>query len=72
MAAKDGYAPSSWIEQTRQIMRTGLVFPIDESVVTKRQSLSLPTLKSGGKAVKKLIEIAGIDTIEAKKTKLDE
>jgi len=72
MAAKDGYAPAPWIKQTRQMKRTGLVFPVDESVVTKRKSLSLPALKSGGKVAKKLIEITGLDTIEARKTKLDE
>jgi heterodisulfide reductase subunit C len=72
MAAKAGYAPSPWIEQTRQMMQTGLVFPVDESVVKKRKSLSLPALKSGGKVVKKLIEITGLDKIEARKTKLNE
>ena len=69
MAAKDGYAPSPWVEQTRQMMRTGLVFPADEIVAKKRKSLSLPTLKGGGKTVKKIIEITGLDRIEARKTK---
>jgi len=67
MAAKEGYAPSPWVEQTRQMMETGLVFPVDESVVKKRRSLSLPAIRSEGKKAKRLIEITGLDKIQAKK-----
>jgi hypothetical protein len=67
MAAKEGYAPSPWVEQTRQMMQTGLVFPVDESVVKKRRSLSLPAIRSEGKKAKRLIEITGLDKIQAKK-----
>ncbi len=72
MAAKKGYAPYAWVEQTHQLMRTGLVFPVDDSIVKKRKSLLLPALRRGNKNVKKLIEITGLDKIEARETKLDE
>ncbi len=67
MAAKDGYAPSPWVEQTQQIMQTGLIFPLDEALTKKRESFSLPPLKSNGKKAKILIESAGLDKIKAKK-----
>lgn len=67
MAAKKGYAPSPWVEQTRQIMQTGLIFPLEETLVKKRESFFLPALKSDGKKAKKLIELAGLDKIKAKK-----
>lgn len=67
MAAKQGYAPSPWVEQTRQVMQTGLVFSLEETLVKRRESLALPALKSDGKKAKKLIELAGLDKIKAKK-----
>jgi heterodisulfide reductase subunit C len=67
MAAKEGYAPSPWVEQTRQLIQTGLVFPVDESVVKKRKSLLLPAIRSEGEKAKRLIEITGLDKIQAKK-----
>jgi len=67
MAAKEGYAPSPWVEQTQQIMQTGLIFPLDEALAKKRKSFSLPTLKSNGKKAKILIELAGLDKIKSKK-----
>ena len=67
MAAKEGHAPSPWIEQTRQIMQTGLIFTLDEALAKKRESFSLPALKSNGKKAKTLIELAGLDKIKAKK-----
>ena len=67
MAAKEGYAPSPWVEQTQQIMQTGMIFPLDEALMKKRKSFSLPALRDDGKKAKKLIESAGLDKIKAKK-----
>ena len=67
MAAKEGHAPSPWVEQTQQIMQTGLIFPVDEALSTKRESFSLPALKTDGKKAKRIIELADLDKIEAKK-----
>jgi len=67
MAAEQGYVPTPWVKQTQQIMKTGLIFSVDEVLVKKRQSFSLPTLKSDGKKVKKLIQLAGLDKIKPKK-----
>ncbi|NOR54272.1 MAG: 4Fe-4S dicluster domain-containing protein [Candidatus Aminicenantes bacterium] len=67
MAAKEGHAPSPWVEQTRQIMQTGLIFPVDETLSKKRESFFLPALKTDGKKAKRIIELAGLDKIEAKK-----
>jgi heterodisulfide reductase subunit C len=65
MAAKEGYAPSPWVEQTRQIMKTGLVFPQDEKMAEQRKTFSLPALKNDGMKAKKLLELTGIDKIKA-------
>jgi heterodisulfide reductase subunit C len=67
MAAKEGHAPSPWVEQTQQIMQTGLIFPVDEALSKKRESFFLPALKTDGKKAKRIIELAGLDKIEAKK-----
>jgi len=67
MAAKKGYAASPWVEQTRQIMQTGLIFSVDEALTKKRKSLFLPALKSNGNKAKRLIKLAGLDKIKAKK-----
>jgi heterodisulfide reductase subunit C len=67
MAAKKGYAPASWVKQTQQIKKTGLIFPLDEALAKKRESLSLPVLKSEGTKAKRLIQLAGLDKIEAEK-----
>jgi heterodisulfide reductase subunit C len=67
MAAKQGYAPSPWVEQTQQIMKTGLIFPTDEALAEKRKSFSLPGLKSDGEKAKRLIKLAGLDKIKPKK-----
>jgi heterodisulfide reductase subunit C len=67
MAAKKGYAPSPWVEQTQQIRQTGLIFRLDEALAKKRESFFLPALRSDNKKAKKLIELAGLDKIEAKK-----
>jgi len=65
MAAKEGYAPSPWAEQTRQIMKSGLIFPLNEELAEKRNALSLPPFKSDGAKAKKLITLTGIDKIES-------
>ncbi len=66
IAAKEGYAPTAWVEQTKQVMQTGIVFPIEETCVKKREQLSLPSLKGEGKKAKKLIETTGLDEIESR------
>ena len=66
IASKEGYAPSSWTQQTVQIMQTGIVFPTDEAWVKKRKAFSLPALKGDGTKAKKMIELAGLDKIKAK------
>ncbi|MBN2246978.1 MAG: 4Fe-4S dicluster domain-containing protein [Candidatus Aminicenantes bacterium] len=66
MAAEQGYAPSPWVKQTQQIMRTGLIFQIDRDLAAKRKARSLPVLKSNSKKVKKIIELVGLDKINAK------
>lgn len=67
MAAKKGYAPSALVEQTQQIMQTGIIFPVDEALMKKRKSFFLPAIRGNGKKAKKLIELAGLDKIKAKK-----
>jgi len=66
MAAKEGYAPHPWIEQTQQIMRSGLIFPVTEELNTAREALSLPALKSDGKIARKIIESSGLKKIIAR------
>lgn len=65
MAAKKGYAPNPWVEQTKQIIKTGLVFTTDEALFKKRISFSLPDLKLDGSKVKKIIILTGIDKIKS-------
>jgi len=65
MAAEEGYAPNPWVEQTKQIIKTGLVFPTDEALFEKRRSFSLPDLKLDGSKVKKIIKLTGIDKIKS-------
>ena len=65
MAAKKGYAPASWVEQTRQIMKTGTIFPKNEEWDKKREASFLPALKKNGTKAKKLIKLTGIDKIKA-------
>jgi heterodisulfide reductase subunit C len=67
MSAKKGYAPTSWVEQTQQITKTGLIFPIDETLAKKREVLSLPAIKSDGKKAKRLIQLTDIDKIKAQR-----
>jgi heterodisulfide reductase subunit C len=64
MAAKAGYAPPSWVNQTKQVMETGIVFPTEEAWVKKREELSLRPMKSDGKEAAKLIQLTGVDKIE--------
>jgi len=65
MAAKKGYSPNPWVEQTKQIIKTGLVFTTDEALFKKRRSFSLPDLKLDGSKVKKIIKLTGIDKIKS-------
>ena len=66
MAAMEGYAPPSWVNQTRQVMQTGVVFATEEAWVKKREELSLPPLKGDGKEAAKLIQSTGADEIRSK------
>jgi len=66
MAAKEGYAPPSWVNQTRQVMQTGVVFATEEAWVKKREELSLPSLKGDGREAAKLIQSTGADEIRSK------
>ena len=65
MAAEAGYAPPAWVEQTRQVMRTGLAFPADDALARKRAARSLPAIKSDGAGAKRLIASTGADKIQA-------
>lgn len=66
MAAKEGYAPVAWVEQTKQIIKTGIVFATKENLAKERERLSLPSLKKAREKVKKLIEQTKIDKIKPK------
>ncbi len=64
MATKEGYAPPSWVNQTKQVIKTGIVFPTKEAWVKKREELSLRPLKGDGKEAAKLIQLTDVDKIE--------
>jgi len=66
MAAKGGYAPPSWVNQTKQVMQTGIVFATEEAWVKKREDLSLRPLKGDGKEAAKLIQLTDVDKIESR------
>jgi heterodisulfide reductase subunit C len=66
MAAREGHAPAPWVEQTQQIMKTGLIFPLDATLIQKREALGLPALRADGRNAKRIIELTGLDKIEAK------
>jgi len=65
MAAQKGYAAPQWVKHTKQLMKTGIVIPIDETWVKKREELSLRPLKGEGEKISKLITLIGLDKIEA-------
>jgi len=71
IAAQEGYAPSCWIQQTEQIAKTGMVFPVEEKGVKKREELSLPPLNLDGGKAKKIIESSGMNEMKPK-VNLDE
>lgn len=64
MAAKEGYAPPAWVEQTKQVMKTGIVFATEKNWVKKREKLSLPSLKEDHPKLKKIIKLTGINKIK--------
>ncbi len=68
MAAPGGYSPPAWIEQTKQVMKTGIVFPTEENWLKKRKKkkrgLFFPSLKKDQEKAKKIIELTGIDKIK--------
>jgi len=64
MAAKESYAPAAWVEQARQVTKTGIVFSTKKSWVKKREELSLPSLKKEHPKLKKIVESTCIDKIK--------
>ena len=64
MAAKEGYAPAAWVEQTKHVMETGIVFAKKDSWVKKREVLSLRPLKEYVDKMRKIVEKIGIDKIK--------
>ena len=64
MAANEGYAPPAWVEQTKQVIKTGIVFPTQESWVRRREEFSLPSLKEDHQNLKRIIGLTGIDKIK--------
>jgi len=66
MAAKEGYAPAAWVEQTKQVIKTGIVFVSEDSWVKKREELSLRSLEGTSGKIRKLIKQTGIDKIKPK------
>ena len=63
IAAGEGYAPPSWVNQTRQVMKTGIVFPSEEAWIKKREELSLPPLSGNARSAAQLLRIVGADKI---------
>ena len=66
LAARQGYAPSCWIQQTEQIAKTGIVFPTEDSWIKQRAEVSLPSLNLDGGKAKKVIESSGMNEIKPK------
>ena len=64
MAANEGYAPPAWVEQTKQVVKTGIVFAAEEDWIKERERLSLPSLNLDGEKAKKIIELTGINKIK--------
>jgi len=66
MAAKEGYVPAAWVEQTKQVIKTGIVFATEDGWVEGRKRLSLPSLKEPEEKIRKIIEQTGLDKIKAR------
>ncbi|MBN1806521.1 MAG: 4Fe-4S dicluster domain-containing protein [Sedimentisphaerales bacterium] len=64
MAAKEGYAPAAWVEQTKHVGETGIVFATENSWVKKREALFLRPLMEHTDKIKKMIAKSGIDKIK--------
>jgi heterodisulfide reductase subunit C len=67
MAAAEGYAPPSWVNQTQQVMQTGIVFATEEAWVKRRKELSLLPLKGDGKEAARLIQLTNVDKIKVRR-----
>ena len=65
MSAQKGYAAPQWVKHTKQLMKTGIVVPPDETWIKKREELSLRPLKAKGEKISILIKLMGLDKIEA-------
>ena len=57
IATKEGFAPSPWVEQTKQIKQTGISIAPQETWIKKRQELSLRPLKGDSEKAAKLINL---------------
>jgi len=66
MAAKEGYSPAPWVEQTQQIMQTGMIFPKRGKWEKRRQALGLREIKADGTKAKRLIKLTSIDKIKSR------
>ena len=64
MAAKEGYAPAAWVEQTKHVGETGIVFAAEDNWIKKREVLFLRPLKAYAEKVRKIIEKTGITKIK--------
>lgn len=64
MAAKEGYASSAWVKQTKQVAKTGIVFPSEKDWITEREKLSLPSLNEDHPELEKILNSTGIDKIK--------
>lgn len=56
LAAKEGFAPSAWIEQARLVRQSGLSVPSLESWVNKRKELSLRLLQGAWEKAAQLVK----------------
>ena len=65
MSAREGFAAPQWVKHTKQLLKTGIVIPTEESWVKKREELSLRPLKGKGEKLAKIIKLVGLDKIEA-------
>ncbi len=69
MAAKEGYAPSVWVDQIKHVIKTGIIFPPQESWIKRREKLSLPPLRlEEREEIKKIIELEEIDRLSKDKS----
>lgn len=64
MASQEGYAASPWIEQTKQIITSGISVPTQEAWIKKREELGLRPLKGAVSKVAKLLETLDLSNMQ--------